>query len=129
MNMGAYLHVQPRLQRCMEVRWVADLWIDWVPECAGFEYETITPAHVRCRLVAHSSSPACSCAGAGGAQHVASPTTLPQATDREVGLRIKYSGRPTMASTATGFGEVHAQEQVNSKSTLPCMVLTFSHVP
>ncbi|PRW57990.1 2-oxoglutarate mitochondrial-like isoform B [Chlorella sorokiniana] len=53
MNMGAYLHVQPRLQRCME------------------------------------------------------------ATDREVQLRVKYSGRPTMASTATGFGEVHAQEQAD----------------
>jgi 2-oxoglutarate dehydrogenase complex dehydrogenase (E1) component-like enzyme len=27
-------------------------------------------------------------------------------------MAIKYSGRPAMASTATGFGEVHAQEQV-----------------
>lgn len=27
-------------------------------------------------------------------------------------MTIKYSGRPAMASTATGFGEVHAQEQV-----------------
>ncbi len=25
--------------------------------------------------------------------------------------RIKYAGRPPSASTATGFGEVHAQEQ------------------
>jgi 2-oxoglutarate dehydrogenase E1 component len=54
MNMGAYLHVQPRLQRCMEA--------------------------------------------VGG---------------RDVPLRIPYSGRPTMAATATGFGEVHAQEQAN----------------
>ncbi|KAL4441839.1 hypothetical protein ABPG77_003755 [Micractinium sp. CCAP 211/92] len=53
MNMGAYLHVQPRLQRCME------------------------------------------------------------ALGREVPLRVKYSGRPSMASTATGFGEVHAQEQAD----------------
>jgi 2-oxoglutarate dehydrogenase E1 component len=51
MNMGAYLHVQPRLQKCLE------------------------------------------------------------AEGKEVPLRIKYSGRPTMASTATGYGEVHAHEQ------------------
>lgn len=51
MNMGAYLHVQPRLQRCLE------------------------------------------------------------AVGREVPLRIKYAGRPAMASTATGYGEVHAHEQ------------------
>ncbi|KAL6785511.1 OGD1 [Auxenochlorella protothecoides x Auxenochlorella symbiontica] len=50
-NMGAYLHVQPRLQTCIQ--------------------------------------------GVGG--------TPP--------MRIKYSGRKTMASTATGFGSVHAQEQ------------------
>lgn len=53
MNMGGYLHIQPRLQRCME------------------------------------------------------------AVGREVPLRIKYSGRVPMASTATGYGEVHAQEQHN----------------
>ena len=52
LNMGAYLHVQPRLQRCIEA--------------VGRE---------------------------------------------EVPIRIKYSGRPSMAATATGFGEVHAQEQ------------------
>ena len=51
MNMGAYLHVQPRLQKCME------------------------------------------------------------AEGQEVPLRIKYAGRKTMASTATGYGEVHAAEQ------------------
>jgi len=51
-NMGAYLHVQPRLQRCMEA-------------------------------VGRSNVP----------------------------IRINYSGRPSMASTATGYGEVHAQEQ------------------
>ena len=53
MNMGAYLHVQPRIQKCME------------------------------------------------------------AEGKEVPLRIKYSGRPTMASTATGYGEVHANEQAS----------------
>ncbi|KAI3434698.1 hypothetical protein D9Q98_002760 [Chlorella vulgaris] len=53
MNMGAYLHVQPRLQRSME------------------------------------------------------------AMGRDVPRSIKYSGRPSMASTATGFGEVHAQEQAD----------------
>lgn len=52
MNMGAYLHVQPRLQKCMEA--------------VGRE---------------------------------------------QVPLKIKYSGRPSMAATATGYGEVHAQEQ------------------
>lgn len=52
MNMGAYLHVQPRLQRCMEA--------------------------------------------------VGRP---------DVPMRIGYSGRPSMAATATGFGEVHAHEQ------------------
>lgn len=51
MNMGAYLHIQPRLMRCME------------------------------------------------------------AVGRELPGRIPYAGRPTMAATATGFGEVHAQEQ------------------
>lgn len=51
MNMGAYLHVQPRLQRCME------------------------------------------------------------AVGMDVPLRISYAGRPTMASTATGYGEAHAHEQ------------------
>ena len=55
MNQGAYLHVQPRLQRCME------------------------------------------------------------AVGRSVPLRIPYSGRPSMASTATGFGEVHAAEQVRAR--------------
>ena len=30
---------------------------------------------------------------------------------RAVPLRIEYSGRPPMASTATGFGDVHAREQ------------------
>lgn len=48
--------------------------------------------------------------------YLRSPTLAPtQATGREVQLRIKYSGRPTMASTATGFGEVHAQEQVGRR--------------
>ena len=51
MNMGAYLHVQPRIQRCLEVE------RDDVP------------------------------------------------------LKIQYAGRPTMAATATGFGQVHAAEQ------------------
>lgn len=51
LNMGAYLHVQPRFQRCLE------------------------------------------------------------AVGRNVPLRIEYSGRPPMASTATGFGDVHAREQ------------------
>lgn len=51
-NMGAYLHVQPRLQTCMQA-------------------------------VGRSDVP----------------------------LRVPYAGRPAMASTATGFGEVHAKEQ------------------
>lgn len=51
MNMGAYLHVQPRIQKCMEEE------------------------------------------------------------GRDLPLRIKYCGRPTMAATATGFGQVHAMEQ------------------
>lgn len=50
-NMGAYLHVQPRIQRCME------------------------------------------------------------AERENVPARIAYAGRPTMAATATGFGQVHAAEQ------------------
>jgi 2-oxoglutarate dehydrogenase E1 component len=38
--------------------------------------------------------------------------TCMQAVGRsEVPLRIPYAGRPSMASTATGFGEVHAKEQ------------------
>jgi 2-oxoglutarate dehydrogenase E1 component len=52
-NMGAYLHVQPRLQQCME------------------------------------------------------------AVGREVPVRVPFSGRAPAASTATGFGEVHAQEQAD----------------
>ena len=36
-----------------------------------------------------------------------------EAESKEVPLRIKYSGRPTMASTATGYGEVHAHEQAS----------------
>jgi hypothetical protein len=43
------------------------------------------------------------------------PVSPVQATGREVPIRIKYSGRQTMASTATGFGEVHAQEQVRGR--------------
>lgn len=53
LNMGAYLHVQPRLQACLA------------------------------------------------------------AVGKPVPLRIDYAGRPAMASTATGFGEVHAQEQAD----------------
>jgi len=53
MNMGAYLHVQPRIQRCIE------------------------------------------------------------AESGNVPVRIKYAGRPTMAATATGFGQVHAAEQAS----------------
>ncbi len=33
MNMGAYLHVQPRLQRCEEVRWVG--MDEWAAGCGG----------------------------------------------------------------------------------------------
>lgn len=51
MNMGAYFHVQPRLDTCL------------------------------------------------------------RAEGRKTDGRIKFSGRPASASTATGFGEVHAQEQ------------------
>ena len=51
MNMGAYYHIQPRVESCL-------------------------------RAEGH-------------------PTTG----------RISYAGRPPSASTATGFGEVHAQEQ------------------
>lgn len=36
-----------------------------------------------------------------------------QATGRDVPVRVKYAGRPSMAATATGFGEVHAQEQAD----------------
>ena len=39
------------------------------------------------------------------------PRPPAQAVGRDVPLRIPYCGRPAMASTATGFGEVHAQEQ------------------
>lgn len=51
MNMGAYFHVQPRMDTCL------------------------------------------------------------RAEGRPSDGRINYAGRPPSASTATGFGEVHAQEQ------------------
>ena len=59
--MGAYLHVQPRIQTCL------------------------------------------------------------QGVGRTPPMRIKYAGRKTMASTATGFGSVHAQEQAELiKNALDC---------
>lgn len=35
----------------------------------------------------------------------------PVQADNGAGGYIKYAGRPPSAATATGFGEVHAQEQ------------------
>lgn len=48
------------------------------------------------------------------------PPRCLQAMGRDVPRSIKYSGRPSMASTATGFGEVHAQEQVRAASVQQC---------
>lgn len=68
MNMGAYLHVQPRLQRCMEVR------AGWGPSraagCAALccHTHTLQPPHER----------------------IVNPRAA-QATGREVPLRVKHT--------------------------------------
>jgi 2-oxoglutarate dehydrogenase E1 component len=49
--------------------------------------------------------------------------TCMRAEGRPTTGRIKYAGRPTSAATATGFGEVHAQEQ--AKLLREAMDLTF----
>ena len=125
MNMGAYLHVQPRLQRSMEVSrrgcrrdrvGVAEvLWVGSPligvssSECAGLHRSWRVHAPPTRAAAAAAAFWTCVAAALTAAR---AALRLPQATGREVPLRIKYSGRPSMASTATGFGEVHAQEQV-----------------
>ena len=117
MNMGAYLHIQPRMQRSMEVGLVGTggggvpgrLWKGrlWGGLCS---HAGSRPACMAPRLVMGPPR-----VPASNSLHwwIALQRICPlQATGREVPIRIKYSGRQTMASTATGFGEVHAQEQV-----------------
>ena len=128
--MGAYLHVQPRFQRCMEVRGAARPWTGsqllrqaaW--QAAGRDSREMHVAGmVPCPRL-HAPRPAVLPAPASCPSRLLTllsrPPTLPlpllphlpQAMGREVPMAVKYSGRPSMASTATGFGEVHAQEQV-----------------
>lgn len=118
MNMGAYLHVQPRLQRCMEVRRcrrrVCPCWRPcWRCSLLAVQWAAMSTG-LGC-VTKHCSMPRALKAAASPSDRPSLPL---QALDREVPLRIKYSGRPSMASTATGFGEVHAQEQVGGAGGL-----------